>query len=105
MPSRGPKFLMLGALGVFSALILSRLYLFAPVTDPIFNIATSHTPNPPIIVSAIQRAQRLESWLDDESLLPLIEILEANPSASESYSAIEQDGIRVKWVRRKLGMQ
>ncbi|KAJ6577023.1 hypothetical protein DFH09DRAFT_1276386 [Mycena vulgaris] len=56
------------------------------------------------ITSAIRRAQNLEAWLDDDSLVAFIEILETDSKAAEAYCAIEREVIRVKWVRRKLGI-
>ncbi|KAJ7472568.1 hypothetical protein FB451DRAFT_299281 [Mycena latifolia] len=56
------------------------------------------------ITSSIRLAQRLETWLDDDSLVVFIEILESNSEAREAYCAIEREAVRMKWVRRKLAM-
>ncbi|KAJ7266593.1 hypothetical protein C8J57DRAFT_1510706 [Mycena rebaudengoi] len=53
---------------------------------------------------AIKRAQRLEYWLDDDSLVTFIEILETDPRAVEAYLALERESLRIKWVQRKLGI-
>ncbi|KAJ6626663.1 hypothetical protein B0H10DRAFT_1998053 [Mycena sp. CBHHK59/15] len=57
-----------------------------------------------IIAVAVERAQCLESWLDNDSLLAFIELLEKDPGAAEVYVVIEREAVRVKWVRRKLEM-
>ncbi|KAJ6626730.1 hypothetical protein B0H10DRAFT_1998348 [Mycena sp. CBHHK59/15] len=57
-----------------------------------------------VIAIAVEHAQRLESWLDDDSLVAFIELLEKDPGAAEVYMVIEREAVRVKWVQRKLEM-
>ncbi|KAJ7790709.1 hypothetical protein B0H14DRAFT_3161274 [Mycena olivaceomarginata] len=57
------------------------------------------------IRSAVQRAEKLESWLSDDNLINFIDLLQKDVDLAAVYSAIEGDGIRVKWVRRQLGVE
>ncbi|KAJ6556375.1 hypothetical protein B0H19DRAFT_141744 [Mycena capillaripes] len=58
-----------------------------------------------VISLAIQRAERLESWLSDDGLINFLDLLQKDVHAAAVYNAIERDGIRVKWVQRQLGVQ
>lgn len=57
------------------------------------------------IRSAVRRAEKLESWLSDDNLINFIDLLHKDVDSAAVYSAIEGDGIRIKWVRRQLGME
>ncbi|KAJ6549629.1 hypothetical protein B0H10DRAFT_2128274 [Mycena sp. CBHHK59/15] len=73
-------------------------------TEPATSCSHKLDSNRGVIAVAVERAQRLESWLDDDSLVAFIELLEKDPEAAEAYAVIEREAVRVKWVRRKLEM-
>ncbi|KAJ7899829.1 hypothetical protein B0H13DRAFT_2029329, partial [Mycena leptocephala] len=81
-----------GGLGFFFAVII----LWG------FSFESSHST---VISFAIQRAERMESWLPDDALINLIDFLKKDVRAAAVYNTIEGEGIRVKWVRRQLGLE
>ena len=48
------------------------------------------------------RVQELEADLDDEQLLSLIDLFQANVSAADTYMTLKQDGLRKAWVHSKI---
>lgn len=52
--------------------------------------------------NAIERAEELETELDDERLVQLINIFETDVSAADAYMVIKRDGLRKAWVKAKL---
>jgi hypothetical protein len=47
----------------------------------------------------------MEFWLPDDALINLIDVLKKDVRAAAVYNTIEGEGIRVKWVRRQLGLE
>ncbi|KAJ6512553.1 hypothetical protein C8R45DRAFT_1152250 [Mycena sanguinolenta] len=82
---------LLGGFAVFVALVF---YVFPSL----------RFSDPNIITAAIHRAETLESWLQDDALISLIELLERDVRTAAAYNAIEGENIRIKWVRRQLGI-
>ncbi|KAJ6536960.1 hypothetical protein B0H19DRAFT_1182226 [Mycena capillaripes] len=64
----------------------------------------SQFSDPNIVSVAIQRAETLESWLPDDALITFLDLLKTDLRAATVYNTITGEGIRVKWVRRQLGM-
>ncbi|KAJ7218267.1 hypothetical protein B0H12DRAFT_329554 [Mycena haematopus] len=85
---------MLSLLGGFGLLVALFLWGF-----PLLRFANQETIN-----VAVHRAEILESWLQDDALVNLIELLKKDVRAATVYNAIEGEIIRVKWVRRQLGI-
>ncbi|KAJ6573598.1 hypothetical protein B0H10DRAFT_2105007 [Mycena sp. CBHHK59/15] len=75
-----------------------------PSTEPATSRSQKLDSNHGVIAVAVKRAQHLESWLDDDSLVAFIELLGKDPGAAEAYAVIEREAVRVKWVQRKLEM-
>ncbi|KAJ6549637.1 hypothetical protein B0H10DRAFT_2128347 [Mycena sp. CBHHK59/15] len=71
-------------------------------TEPATSCSHKLDSNRGVIAVAVERAQCLESWLDDDSLVAFIELLEKDLGAAEAYTVIEREAVRVKWVQRKL---
>ncbi|KAF7328407.1 hypothetical protein MVEN_02556400 [Mycena venus] len=81
-------------------LLFGLLFVTLFFRGSVFNFSDSN-----IVGVAIQRAETLESWLPDEALITLIDVLKADVRAAVVYNAIEGEGIRRKWVRRQLSMK
>ncbi|KAJ6526182.1 hypothetical protein DFH09DRAFT_1079740 [Mycena vulgaris] len=52
-----------------------------------------------IIASAIQHAQVLEVWLDNNSFTEIIDILGSDITR---YNSLQREGVRARWVQRRL---
>ncbi|KAJ7253609.1 hypothetical protein C8J57DRAFT_1237406 [Mycena rebaudengoi] len=76
--------------------VVSRLCISSQVYD--------QTRIPFVSVIEFDRAQILELYLDAESLSALNLIFETDPEAAATYTSIERDRMRRKWVKRKLGL-
>ncbi|KAJ7665581.1 hypothetical protein B0H17DRAFT_1210918 [Mycena rosella] len=86
-----------GALGLF-ALIVLRTSVFNLRKALDGNVSIDGILSKSSISVAIERAQALETWLDDESLVAFIEMLERDPGTAEAYNALHCGSIREKWV-------
>lgn len=53
--------------------------------------------------SAFSRAQKLETYLDDDEMVTLLHIFQTDVSAADAYLAIERDSLRKAWVARAIG--
>jgi hypothetical protein len=51
---------------------------------------------------AMTRVQELEDDLDDEQLLSIIDIFQADVSAADTYMTLKREGLRKAWVRSKI---
>ncbi|KAJ7651902.1 hypothetical protein B0H17DRAFT_1147498 [Mycena rosella] len=72
---------------------------FAPST-----VSTEIPPTPAHLKSAIERAQKLETWLDKPKLVELLEVLEDKKSAVDVYNSLDDEDLRIMWVKRKVGI-
>ncbi|KAJ7480746.1 hypothetical protein FB451DRAFT_1238348 [Mycena latifolia] len=109
-PSRSPldrvvslphwKMWFFGALGLVLGLIVSHASILNSPKIP----ASDGSPDKSVTALAIERAQTLETWLDDKSLVTFIEILERDQETSQTYNALHRGSVRAEWVRRKLGI-
>ena len=52
--------------------------------------------------AAMTRVQELEADLDDEQLLSLIDLFQADVSAADTYMTLKRDGLRKAWVHSKI---
>ncbi|KAJ7602733.1 hypothetical protein FB45DRAFT_1046615 [Roridomyces roridus] len=112
---------IVGQMGDFNDIL--RASLAAPIFEMLFNQLsysadsvkgtprkTFNTPpgslpsTPARLQAAIKRAQKLETWLDKPQLVSLFEILEGNKSAVDVYASLDDEELRVMWVRRKVGL-
>ncbi|KAJ6530247.1 hypothetical protein B0H19DRAFT_1082644 [Mycena capillaripes] len=74
----------------------------AQFTFPQFSLPIFQQSDRSIIASALKRAENLESWLDDESLAVLIDILGSDIAEASTYNSLQRASLRIQWVRRKL---
>ena len=51
---------------------------------------------------AMDLAQELEDYLNDNDLSSLLELFETNVMAADAYVTIKQEGLQKTWVQRKL---
>ncbi|KAJ7604324.1 hypothetical protein B0H17DRAFT_1154525 [Mycena rosella] len=72
---------------------------FAPST-----VSAEIPPTPAHLESAIERAQKLETWLDKPKLVELLEVLEDKKSAVDVYNSLDDEDLRIMWVKRKVGI-
>ncbi|KAJ6477708.1 hypothetical protein C8R45DRAFT_833535 [Mycena sanguinolenta] len=61
-------------------------------------------PTPIRLKNASKRAQKLETWMGKGDLLSLIDVLESSTKAVDAYDTLEDDELRVMWVKRKVGI-
>lgn len=61
-------------------------------------------PSPTRKRIAIQRAEELETELDDKHLVQLINLFEADINAADAYMVIKREGLRKAWVEGKLNL-
>ncbi|KAJ7681730.1 hypothetical protein B0H17DRAFT_1138164 [Mycena rosella] len=54
--------------------------------------------------SAIERAQKLETWMDKSKLVELLEVLEDKKSAVDVYNSLDDEELRIMWVKHKVGI-
>ncbi|KAJ7229717.1 hypothetical protein C8J57DRAFT_190936 [Mycena rebaudengoi] len=95
------KMWFFAALGLALGLITFQNYIVNFYKVP----ATVGGPDKTGLARAIERAQTLETWLDDESLVTFIELLARDSGTVETYNALHRGSVRVEWVRRKLGRE
>ena len=50
----------------------------------------------------MERAQELETDLDDKRLVALIGLFQTDVSAADAYLVLKRDGLRKVWVESKL---
>lgn len=53
---------------------------------------------------AIQRAQKVETYLGIDDLVAFINILEKDIESVDSYMVLSNDALRKRWVETKLGL-
>ncbi|KAJ7163436.1 hypothetical protein C8R43DRAFT_1123047 [Mycena crocata] len=61
-------------------------------------------PTPVRLQKAIKRAHKLEMWMGREQLVSLLEVLEASKSAVDVYDSLDDEDLRIRWVKRKVGI-
>jgi len=72
-----------------------------------FGTSASNTDMPPTPIrlqKAIKRAQKLEKWMDKKQLVSLLEVLEGSKNAVDVYDSLDDEELRVLWVKRKVGI-
>ncbi|KAJ7461180.1 hypothetical protein FB451DRAFT_1562992 [Mycena latifolia] len=72
----------------------------APIAPPAAQLAFQTTPHRK--QDAIKRAQRLEKWLGLDNLVLFVELLRQDVSLVDTYNALEDDDLRVGWVKDQV---
>ncbi|KAJ6560897.1 hypothetical protein DFH09DRAFT_1316511 [Mycena vulgaris] len=65
---------------------------------------TNVPPTPVRLQKAIKRAQKLETWMEKEQLVSLLEVLEEKRGAINVYDSLDDEELRIRWVKRKVGI-
>jgi len=75
---------------------------FLEGTSSMAPLPSAIAPSPLQKTKAIQWAQELEVDLDDEGLVSLIRIFQADVNAADAYMVLRHDGVQKKWIESTL---
>lgn len=67
-------------------------------------IAAPASPSSVQLQAAIKRARELETWMDPEDLVSLIEVFHDGKSVTIYEMLADSEELRIRWIKRKVGI-